>query len=328
MSQSSSFEELWQAIRSAQRIAIACHVRPDGDAIGSLIGLGHSLTLAGKSVLMFSEDGVPRHLRYLPHSDEVRASDGLAHEVDVAIALDTSTKERLGERTNATFAHAGMLINIDHHGTNPFYGQLNHIDTRSPATAQIIYEFLGACSLPVNDAIRQNLYVGINTDTGSFQYSNTTPRTLRIVAEMMEAGLDTADLCQKIYETRPIRRLHLLRALLNDLKVSLDGKIASYALSQKTQQDAGALPGDTEELTDTLRCIEGVVAAVLFEEMPDGKVRVSSRSKDRRLNVSDVCATFGGGGHPMAAGARMQGPLQEAEASFLQALENEIKRIG
>lgn len=323
-----TFSQIARAIHDARHIAIACHIRPDGDAIGSIVGLALSLQLAGKKVTVISEDGVPANLSFLPGSEMVQTSKPEPLDIDVAIALDNATKERLGERTNIAFSAAPMLINIDHHSTNPRYGILNYIDTSSPATGQIVYEFLSQQGFKFNDAVRQNIFVAISTDTGSFQYSSTTAQTHRIVAEMMDAGLDTAELAQKVYQTHPFRRTQLLRVLLNEMKFTADRRIASWALTQATQQEIGVEPGDTEGLIDSLRTIEGVVAAVMFEETPDRKIRVSARSKDQRLNVSKICAEFGGGGHAMAAGARLPGPVAEAESRFLESLKNEIERIG
>ncbi|WP_075087257.1 DHH family phosphoesterase [Verrucomicrobium spinosum] len=174
--------------------------------------------------------------------------------------------------------------------------------------------------------VRENLFAAISTDTGSFQYSSTNPRTHRIVAEMMEAGLDTAALATHLYQTHPLRRVLLQKALLNEMKFTCGQRVASWALSQALQEEIQIQPGDTEGLIDIMRSIEGVVAAVIFEELPDGRIRVSARSKDSRVNVSRVCGEFGGGGHVMAAGARLPGPVAEAESRFLEVLKNEIER--
>jgi phosphoesterase RecJ-like protein len=323
-----SLSAIARALRDARVIGVACHVRPDGDAIGSLVALAHSLKLAGRQVHALCEDVVPGNLVFLPGVSMVQASPRQALELDVAVALDTATKDRLGERTNIAFGAAPMLINVDHHPTNPRYGRLNHIDGTSPATGQIVYELLSQEGFPIDDVVRQNLFAAISTDTGSFQFSSTTPRTHRIIAEMMEAGLETSTLSQKLYHEQPRRRMHLLKALLNEMKISCDGRVASWGLTVATQKAAQMEPGDTEGLIDTLRSIEGTIAVVFFEEMGEGKVRVSARSKDARLDVSKVCAEFGGGGHKMAAGARLPGPLAQAESRFLEALTNEIKRIG
>jgi phosphoesterase RecJ-like protein len=323
-----SLSHIGTVLRDASRVAIACHVRPDGDAIGSIVGLGRSLQLAGKSVTILSEDGVPPHLAFLAGSELVQTSAGTPLELDVAVALDTAAKDRLGERTLGAFSQAPLLVNVDHHGTNPRYGHLNHIDSAAPAAGQIVYELLQVAGLPLDAVVRENLFAAISTDTGSFQYNSTTPRTLRIVAEMMEAGLDTAGLATKLYQTHPLRRILLQKALLNEMKFTCGQKVASWVLTQAQQQEIAMLPGDTEGLIDTLRCIEGVVAAVVFEETAQGQIRVSARSKDPQLNVARVCAEFGGGGHIMAAGARLPGPAAEAESRFLEALKNEIERTG
>lgn len=323
-----SLKTIAEAIRAADQIAIACHVRPDGDAIGSIVGLARSLALSGKNVRCLSEDGVPWNLAFLPFSDIVEKSVGEPLELDIAIALDTATKERLGERTLKAFRDAPLFINIDHHGTNPGYGHLNHIDTASPATGQIVYELLSTQGFPIDGAVRENLFAAISTDTGSFQYSSTTPRTHRIIAEMMEVGLDTALLAQKLYQEHPLRRVQLLKALLNEMKLGADGRIASWALTIETQKAVQMDPGDTEGLIDSLRTIQGVVVAVIFEETSEGKVRVSARSKDSRIDVSKVCGEFGGGGHRMAAGARLPGPVAQAEERFLKILTNELTRLG
>lgn len=323
-----SFDAIGKALLGCRRIAVACHLRPDGDAIGSLVAFARSMSLAGKSVRALSEDGVPANLAFLPFADMVEKSAANPLEIDAAVALDTATHERLGERTLKAIGGSPLLVNFDHHPTNPRYGHLNHIDTASPATGQIVYEFLTQQGFPVDDGIRQNLFAAISTDTGSFQYSSTTARTHRIVAEMIEAGLDPAAISQKLYHEHPLRRVLLLKALLNELRISAGGRIASWALTMATQRSVDMEPGDTEGLIDTLRTIEGTIAAVIFEETAEGKVRVSARSKDARLDVSRICAQFGGGGHRMAAGARLPGPVATAEEKFLQALTNEITRIG
>ncbi len=325
---SDSLATIASVLRGASRIAVASHVRPDGDSIGSIVALGRSLALAGKKVHIISEDAVPANLAFLPGTELIQQSDGVPLDIEVAVALDTATKPRLGERVNQAIANAPLVVNIDHHGTNPRYGNLNHIDTASPATGEIVYELLAQHGFSLDDGIRRNLFAAISTDTGSFQYDSTSPRTHRIVAEMMEAGLDTAELARRLYQSHPLRRTLLLKALLNEMKFSAGNRIASWALTLATQESVKMEPGDTEGLIDSLRTIEGVIAAVIFEETTDGKIRVSARSKDPRLDVSKICAEFGGGGHRMAAGTRMRGPIEDAEARFLEPLKNEIERLG
>ncbi len=321
-----TLQELAGRLRQAGRIAIAAHVRPDGDAVGSVLGLALSLRAAGKTVLPMLEDAVPDNLAFLPHSGEIMPPPEKL-DADLVVALDTATRERLGARCVAAFEQVTDWINLDHHGTNPGYGSLNHIDPSVPATGQLVYELLQTGGFPIDDIVRQNLYVAISTDTGSFQYPSTTARSHQIAAEMLAAGLDTGRLCRLTYETFPARRLGLMRALLNEMRLSADGRVASWIYQRRTALETGARPGDTEGLIDLLRMVDSVVASVIFEELEDGRVRVSARSKDARVNVSDICGQFGGGGHHLAAGARMKGPSEVAAQQFLQVLEDEVRRL-
>lgn len=324
-----SFSDIAAAVRAASRIGVVCHVRPDGDAIGSLLGLARSLELAGKSVLRFSEDGVPGNLAFLPGTELVLkpGSDPIM-DLDLAIALDTAVQDRIGEGCTFVLSGASKWINIDHHSSNPGYGDLSYVDEHSPATGQVIYEWLADQGFPIDDVVRQNLFAAISTDTGSFQYSSTNPTTHRIVAEMMEAGLDTSRLAQLLYDTYPKRRLDLMRAMLNEMRFRSNERIVSWLLTRETRALTGMQPGDTEGLIDILRMVDTVVAAVVFDEQKDGSIRVSARSKSSSLNVAQVCAAFGGGGHRLAAGARLEGPSIEAVEKFLQALENEVERTA
>ncbi len=327
-SPANSLSEIAHALLSSQRIAIAAHVRPDGDAVGSVLGLALSLRAAGKTVFALLEDGVPGNLTFLPETITVLQPPYGDLEIDCAVALDTATHERLGQNTVAALGCAPLLIDIDHHPTNPGYGHLNHVDGTQPAVGQIIYELLKAGEFPITDAVRQHLFTAISTDTGSFQYSSTTARTHEIAAEMIADGLDTARLARLLYQTFPARRLLLLRAMLNEMVLGAEGRIASWQFTQKLMNEVQVQPGDTEGLIDTLRMIDSVISVVIFEELPDGKIRISARSKDTRLDVSAICGQFGGGGHRMAAGARMKGPIEAAAETFLTALEYEVRRIA
>lgn len=324
-----TFAEIAATLRGAQRIALVSHVRPDGDAVGSLLGLALSLKQMGKTVYPLLEDGVPDNLMFLPGTDLVK-KPGTAplEDIDLAIALDTATHERVGDGCRMALSGARKLLNIDHHGSNPGYGDLHYIDSREPAVGQIIYNLLQETGLPMDDAVRQHLFTAISTDTGSFQFSCTTSRSHRIAAEMIDAGLNIATLCRALYHTYPKRRLQLLQALLNEMTFSADDRIVSWILTQKLMDTVGVQPGDTEGLIDTLRAVDSVISAVIFEEVADGKIRVSARSKDTRLNVANVCAQFGGGGHAMAAGARIKGTAAEASKKFLEALEHDVRRIA
>src|SRR4029434_684597 len=210
---------------------------------------------------------------------------------------------------------------------NNHYGDLAFIDASAPATGQILYELFRQNDLPFTYAMADNLFVAISTDTGSFQYPNTNARTYEIAADLVRAGVNVGDLSRKMYESYPRRRLELLRALLNVLRFTATDQVASFALSISTAKALGAQPEDNEGLIDTIRAIEGVVVAAFIEELPEGKVRISLRSKYPKIEGSKICARYGGGGHTLAAGARIAGSLAQVEETVLRALAEEFPSL-
>ena len=313
-----SFAEIASALREHRRIVVLSHVRPDGDAFGSQLGLALSLRELGKDVTVWNEDGMLDKYSFLPGADLLAKPPAEPETFDLAVALDTATQQRLGVAGDAV--RSSRWINIDHHPSNPRYGDLVHIDPIAPATGQIIFELLASENLPCTPAIAENLFVAISTDTGSFQYPNTTARTFEIGAELLKRGVDVGRVSQLLYETYPRRRAELLRELLGTMRFEADGRVASFSLSLQTTSDLGVKAEDNEGLIDHLRAIEGVVVAVFFEELIEGKVRVSMRSKSEAADVSAICQRFGGGGHKLAAGARVRGTLAEVEQRVLEAI--------
>lgn len=315
-----SYQDIGQAIAAHDSFVILSHVRPDGDAIGSQIALGMALEAAGKKVRLINEDGLPDNLAFLPCSGRIETPPAEPLDVEVAIALDTATKPRLGDGALHAASKAKLWINIDHHKSNPGYGDLNHIDSTSPATGQILYQLITALGLPLTAATRDAIYVAVSTDTGSFQYPSTTSATYRMAADLIDAGLDVGGINSLTYDNHPFRRVELMRALLNTLELEGGGRVAHWELTMATRSELGLKPEDSEGLIDIIRGIEGVLVAIFFEELPDGKVRVSMRSKDARVDVCHVCMEFGGGGHALAAGIRMTGPLSAARGRVLEAV--------
>jgi bifunctional oligoribonuclease and PAP phosphatase NrnA len=250
-----TLSDIASQLRAARRIGLVSHVRPDGDALGSLLGLAQSLALAGKDVIALNQDGVPWHLAFMPGSETIVRPD-LANpevlDIDLAVVLDTATQERMGDACAKALSAAQTMIVIDHHDTNPGYGQLNYIDNNAPAVGEIVFDLLSTQGFPMDDGVRQNLFVAISTDTGSFRYSSTTAHTHEVVAAMMKQGLDTARLATLLYSQNPMRRVELQRTMLNEMTFRADGRIASWLYTQATRQRIGVLPGDTEGLIDVL----------------------------------------------------------------------------
>jgi phosphoesterase RecJ-like protein len=323
----STLAEIGAVLRAHQRFAILSHVRPDGDALGSQLGLALSLAKLGKTVIVRNEDGLLEKYSFLPGGEFLQTPLGEPQDFDVAIALDTATQSRLGTATELVRS-AKIWINIDHHPSNPGYGDLVYIDSTAPATGQILFELIQSQGLPMDAAIAENLFVAISTDTGSFQYPNTTARTFEIGAELVRCGVEVGRVSQLLYESYPRRRTELLRELLGTMRFEAAGKIACFSLSLNVAADLEVKPEDNEGLIDHLRAIEGVVVAIFFEELIDGKVRVSMRSKSENVDVSAICQKFGGGGHKLAAGARVRGTLTEVEEKVLKAICDVIDCSG
>ncbi len=317
-----SFVAIGDAVATARTIVIASHTRPDGDAVGSALALGRSLLAAGKDVTIVNEDGLPETYGFLDPEGLLKRSNGVSGPFDIAIALDTANKERLGAHTLGLFENVRCLINIDHHVSNESYGDINCIDGASPAAGQMIFEYIRQHDLPLPDLARDALFVAISTDTGSFQYPATTARSYEIGAELIKAGADVGALSSKTYDNFPLRRLLVLRELLEVLKLGSRDRIASWSLTLEMKHRLGMQPGDTENLIDHLRGLKGVVVAAFFEELNDGSVRISLRSKSGEMaDVCRICQRFAGGGHRLASGARVEGALSDIETQVLKRID-------
>ena len=319
------FAEIGRAFREHNKFAVLSHVRPDGDALGSTLALALSLKELGKDVRAWNEEGMLEKYNFLARAELLTQPPSAPEDFDVAIALDTAVQNRLGT-TTAAVRSGKLWINMDHHPSNPRYGDLVYIDPTAPATGQILFELLTNQKFPITPAIAENLYAAISTDTGSFQYPNTTVRTFEIAAELVRCGVEVGRVSQLLYENFPRRRIELLRDLLGTMRFGCDGKLAWFSLSQASALALGVIPEDNEGLIDHLRAVHGVIVAIFFEELTDGKVRVSMRSKNEAVDVCAICTQFGGGGHVLAAGARVRGTLPEVEKKIVEQACAAIER--
>ena len=319
------FDPIIAALRNARRIAIASHVRPDADALGSTIAAALWLQSEGKEVSAWNEDGIPEKFRYLPGWELVSVPPSSPQEFDVFLILDTAVKKRVGTVLGGV-APGALWINVDHHVSNVGFGEINFVDPTAPATGQILFEFFRHAGVRISPAIATNLFAAISTDTGSFQYQGTDARTFDAGSALVSAGVDVSVLSRAMYENLPRRRFDLLRFALNQAEFHCEDRIATFTLTLADAARLAVLPEDNEGLIDQLRAIEGVRSAIFFEELPDEKVRVSARSKDPALDVCKICQAFKGGGHPMASGARVRGPLERVKKDFLKAVCDEIRK--
>jgi phosphoesterase RecJ-like protein len=319
-----NFEIISNALRDARTVGVASHIRPDADALGSTIAFALWLRDCGKEVTAYNEEGSTAKFHYLPCHEIVSLPPATPQKFDVFVALDTSVKNRLGT-VNKAIAPGTPVLNIDHHISNENYGDVNFIDASAPATGQILLEFFQHVGARITPEMATNLFAAISTDTGSFQYAGTNERTFAAASHLISCGVDVPGLSRAMYDSQPRRRFELLRHALNTAEFHCDDRIATFSLPMDLVERLKVLPEDNEGIIDHLRSIDGVEAAVFFEELPEGKVRVSARSKFPRIDVCKVCKQFEGGGHAMAAGARVDGTLAQVKNDFLKALSDEIR---
>lgn len=317
------FDEIFSILSKARTVAVASHLRPDADALGSTLAFALWLKAIGKEVTAWNQDTSPGKFRYLPANELLSTPPSTPQKVDVFVALDTSVKSRLGTVADAV-APGALWINIDHHISNERYAEINFVDPTAPATGQILFEFFRHVGAALTPEIATNLFAAISTDTGSFQYQGTNERTFDAGSGLVAAGVDVAVLSRAMYENLPKRRFELLRFALNQAEFHCQDRIATFSLTLADAARLAVLPEDNEGIIDQLRSIEGVLVAVFFEELPEGKVRVSARSKDPAIDVCKICQIFHGGGHPMASGARIRGSLENVREEFLKAVCDEI----
>lgn len=320
--------QITELLRRETRFAVLTHYRPDGDAIGSQLALAILLTNLGKQVAVWNDDPVPAKFRFLPHSDLVRRPPVEPQDFDVVLAVDVSTWPRAGTATERIRSRK-HFVNMDHHISNEKYAEINWIVPESPASGQIVYRLLKDAGFPITREIATCLFTAIYTDTGQFSYASTTAECLRIAAELVETGLDVGEISRHVYESYPYARLRLLQKALADLKLADHNRVAYTWVTRDMFEESGAKREDTEGLIDYARSIEGVLVALLFEEMTEpGKIRVSLRSKHPQLDVNAIARHFGGGGHAAAAGARLTGRPLDAEARVLAAVSEAIQHAG
>jgi phosphoesterase RecJ-like protein len=303
--------------QSSSGICLGTHVRPDGDALGSLLGLGLALEGAGNRVAMLCADPVPENYRFLPGSDRV-CVDPPRWTAQLGIVLDCDGISRLGplERLFAGLPH---LVDIDHHGTGRSFGEERLTDSTAGATSEIVYGLLRDLGLAIDPRIATCLYAGILSDTGRFCYGNTKADSLRIAADLVRSGADPHFIARRIYEERSIPATHLLGRALSRLSADLDSQIVSSILARQDFTETGAAHSDTEGIIDHLRAIGGPRVALLFVEVENGEVRVSLRS-DGSVDVSEIALGFGGGGHAMAAGCTVRGSAEGVREKILAAV--------
>ena len=310
-------------IRGHQTFCIAGHIRPDGDCIGSQLALALALRNEGKTVTVWNQDPVPQKYKFL-NSEGLLQKPVPGQAFDCVIVTDCASYERLG-KVGDCIKERQVLINIDHHESNPRYGDVNWVSPREPSTGELIHRLMKAARWPITRPIADLLFTAISTDTGSFQYPSTRPGTFHTGAELVTRGANLAKICDEVYQSYPLSRAKLLKHVYSKFRLAENNRIAWFWLKQADFDRTGAESDDTEGLIDHIRAIEPVVVACVFEEIGPLLTRISLRSKDPRVNVNEIAAQFGGGGHPAAAGARVAGTPLATQRRVIAAIRKALK---
>jgi phosphoesterase RecJ-like protein len=310
-------QEIRSLLHSANQPLILSHIRPDGDAVASVLAMGLALQADGKKVQMVFPEGISAKFKFLTGSDQIRAQAEPGY--DLVIALDCADKNRMG----ADFADFNVDINIDHHITNDNFARQNMVLPEEPATAAILAQFLPQWGFPITPNIADALLTGILTDTIGFRTSNVSANSLRLAANLIENGANLTDLYEKSLVSQTYSASQLWGFALSRLEKK--GRLAWTSITLEDRKKAGYAGRDDADLTNILSAIENIDVSVLFNEKDNSIIKVSWRS-NATVNVSVIAQCFGGGGHPPAAGAEITGSLQEVQNMVLEITDSYLKQ--
>ncbi|OIN99952.1 MAG: hypothetical protein AUJ51_11650 [Elusimicrobia bacterium CG1_02_56_21] len=311
------FKRLEELIENSESFFLAGHLNPDGDTIGSMLAMASVLKRLGKKTRLFSQDPVPENLRFLPNVKTIH-SRLPAGKFDAAILLECSTPER-GGSLDPVLRRCAKVVNIDHHKTSEFYGDINIVEPHSSSTAEIVYRLFYNMNVNISRREASCLYTGIVTDTGRFHFPATSPRTLEVASRLLETGFKFSRVNDLLYATRAGEALKLLGRALQSMEIKVGGKLAVITLKALDFKELGARSEHSENVINFGLMPPGVKAAVMFRE-EEGRVSVTFRSRGY-LDVSLVAKVFGGGGHRNASGCRIKGALPAAQEKVLSVLK-------
>ncbi|MHA0856011.1 DHH family phosphoesterase [Paenibacillus sp. CMAA1364] len=297
---------------------VVSHVQPDGDAVSSTVVVGWLLSCLGKKFTLVNEGSIPHRMEFLMLSDTIldMGINPPSRVFQHVICVDCADFMRVG-LTKQFFAEDALILNIDHHPTNDGYGAVNLIKSDAAATAEILYDLVGKFSIEWTEAAATAVYTGLLTDTGGFRYSNTTPKVMRVVSELLTYGVDGPWLSEKLLEEMTPSQMRILIKALSTLEMSSDGLISWVHITSESMKECGAINEDLEGIVNFPRNIQGVEVGILFKVIDDTAVKVSLRSSGK-VDVAALAQQFGGGGHMRAAGCRIEGTLDEIVPNVLE----------
>lgn len=313
-------EDLLKKIRLGNRFLLTSHINPDGDAIGSELGLARLLRSMGKGAVVWNRDPTPTIYRPLPGSDRVHNGEeppaGFPDRFDAIVVLECPSPDRTGLEQHLS---ARPVINIDHHLGNQLYGSVNWVDSAAPAVGEMIYRLAQGLKLTLDPETASCLYLTLVTDTGGFRFSNATPAAFEAAAALVRDGAHPEQVSQWLYESQPLPVVRLIGEMLHTLEIHENGRVATARLTPEMFARVGATPGDSEGLIDVPRSIAGVDAVALIRQREDGTHKVSLRSRGE-VDVEKIARHHGGGGHRNAAGFVLEGDGEEARQKVAEAL--------
>jgi phosphoesterase RecJ-like protein len=308
-----------EAIRQRQRFVVMSHARPDGDAIGSSLAMAYALRELGKDVRVVSRDAPPPVLLVFPGVPDIEIVSEIGDTADAVIVMECGDVKRPG----IDGVERGFVINIDHHPGNVLYGALNWMDLSAAACGEMVFDLVQELGVPLTYEIALHVYIAILTDTGSFHYSNITPRTFDICRQCVEAGVSPPAVARSIFDANNLGRLKLFGAVLNRMHLDHTGRIATLSVDKQLTQECGGTYEDTEGLINLPLTVKEILAVVFFKEIGPGDWRVSMRSKGD-IDINAIAKEFGGGGHKNASGCSASGELMALQAMFEQKVTRAI----
>lgn len=315
--------EAWlRRAHEAKRIALLSHIHPDGDTVGSVLALRLAFLALGKEVHIFCDDDIPKHMRFLEGAAEYRYPEDAEGYFDTAIAVDVSSPDMMG-RTISVFNAAGFRMVIDHHATNPAYGQENFIRGGESACCLLAYEAIKALGVEITLPMATCLMLGMSTDTGHFMYPSTSAKTLAAAAELREIGVDISLLTRILYRTQSRERVEMTRIGYQKLRYAVDGMVGVMDFRKEDFEKSGISMEQADGIVNRALEIEGVRMAVLASERENG-IKISLRAVEPDT-VNDIAKQFGGGGHAQAAGCTIQASIDEALEMIIGAMEKKLR---
>ncbi len=321
-----TFSALADAVEASGNFVLTCHVKPDGDALGSLLGMGLALNQSGRDTVFYTYDQVPEVLSFLPGTEDVvhDLPDPLPENTTLMV-LDCGEPHRIGPEHKRLVRQARRILVLDHHLDSGGFADvhphcISYVDHEMFAAGALVYRLLEELGWPVPKEVATNLYTAILTDTGCFRHSNTTRDAFEIAGALVERGAEPSFVAQKLYQSFPLRRLELLGLVLRTLEVRCHGQVALLQATPEMFRISRATEKDTEDFVSYARCIDTVELAAFIRESHPGQVSVSLRSKEW-VNVAELARFFGGGGHFHAAGFRMAGSASDVRKALLERVE-------